>query len=169
MNGLSEKDVRQATRRAAEEWLETKLRPAILENMSGKVLKTRTGRTKNAVSVRSTETSKGVEGLVGASTKEAAKVLRIWELTGHPEIRPQAGRPYSSGEYPVLPASDPRARLRFRIGGPVSGRHVFVKRVKAEKPRPVIQPAIQAQMPNYRPIAARYYRKAIIGTLARKR
>ncbi len=168
MNDAS-KQVRQATRQAAEEWLETKLRPEILENMNGRVLKSPTGRTKNAVSVRSQETNKGVEGLVGARTKEAAKVLRIWELTGHGEIEPKAGRPYSSGEYPVLPAEDPRARLRFRIGGPVTGTHVFARRVKAEKPRPVIQPAIKAQMPNYKAIAARHYRKAIIGTLARKR
>lgn len=174
---LTKKEIQAATQKTAEEWLETKVKPRIQDNLnSGRGgLKSRTGTLKNAVTVSTKKRSDGgVDGFVNVSGKDTSKIARIWEITGHKEILPKAGRPYSSGEQflqkdgtlsEALPASDPRARLRFRVGGPVSGRHVFARRVKAEGPRPFIRPAIEQEAESIKEIARRHYKEAIIKSL----
>lgn len=164
-----ERNLAQAGRRAAEEWLETKVRPAIQANLGGTVLRVRTGKLKGSIRVETRRTAGKLTGLIFVAGREQAKVARIWEFTGHRGIRPKAGRPYSSGEYEVRPAHDPRARLRWRVGGPVSGRPVFARYVQPQKPRPFALPAVEAERKNWPEIAARYYKEAVIASLAGRR
>ncbi len=171
--------IKQATSQAAEEWLETRVKPRIDDNLrtgrgvaamrglgSSQGLRSRTGELANAITVGTEAGSAGVKGFVYVSGKEQSKIARIWEFTGHKEIKPKAGRPYSSGEYDVLSASSPRSRLRFRIGGPISGSFVFAKRIRAQRPRPFIRPAIEHERSSYGNIAFRHYREAVIASLA---
>lgn len=114
---------------------------AIRANITGKVLKAKPGG-KLFQSLLQVGRIKPDGFIVGTNVVYGI----AWEFGFHRKaIRPAPGRPYGLGEYkPLLKHNDPRARLRFHVGG----AEVFAREIPAATfaARPFIRPAITDNM-----------------------
>ena len=114
---------------------------AIRANITGKVLKAKPGG-KLFQSLLQVGRIKPDGFIVGTNVIYGI----AWEFGFHRKaIRPAPGRPYESEDYaPILPANNPRARLRFNF----NGAEVFAREIPAATfaARPFIRPAITDNM-----------------------
>lgn len=116
----------------------------VKRNLSGRVLKRDSGRLINSIDLISKPTDDGC--IIGTNVAYGI----AWEqgIRRH-TISPAPGRPYAATKEwgrkirwsGILPAGDPRARLRFMV----AGQEVFARSVTipAQAPRKFLEPAIE--------------------------
>lgn len=105
----------------------------VTENLSGKVLKSRTGRGRNSTSARAEETSGGALIIIS----NAIHYLRFWEFGIKAHFR---------GRQTIL-------TLRSASGRSITAKSKR-KQIKAQVARPWMWPAVGASMPEIRRQAA---------------
>ena len=116
----------------------------VADNLSGKVLKTRTARLKNSIVTEVDVDGLTLRGKIGTNVFYG----RIWEVTGRKAftVRPR----------------DKKA-LKIPLGAGGKGPFIFRKkaRIPAAGPRPFIRPGIEDTQPFIRKLHAKHYQDTI--------